>query len=241
MKWTHWGMVLLALLPILPATRAMATAQAPDIIVIDGKEYGLNTNPLDRYLSKLGDVAPRFEPSSSALWRGYIASWELEGGKLFLRKISVPRYGRSGDEKKPSDALRKVFPGEGEVVADWYSGALIIPDGKLVQYVHMGYGSTYERYIVSLIRNGEEKRRLRLSEQEFRQFRDSQFLKFKAGSAYQAMFDQLKSRQSEGDDMYSLSDEEIEQFIREFSAEEYLSLMENEGMAGMETDRQSLD
>ena len=38
--------------------------------------------------------------------------------------------------------------GRSEVLADWYTGVLVIPRGRQVSYVHMGYGSTYERYVL---------------------------------------------------------------------------------------------
>ena len=35
--------------------------------------------------------------------------------------------------EKPRDILRR----------DWYSGTIRLPQGKLLNYVHGGYGSTY--------------------------------------------------------------------------------------------------
>lgn len=236
MGWKRCFTVLLAIGIASWTGQAMATAQIPDVIVVDGKEHSLNTNPLDRHLHGLGDAAPKFEVTSTALWRGYIASWELKGGKLFLRSVSVPQYDPEGDEREPVEMLREIFPGEGEVVAEWYSGALIIPDGAMVEYVHMGYGSTYERYLVALVREGVETKRLRLSEREFRQYRDAQFWKFKASDAYKAMVADMKARQSGADSEYSLSDEQIDRFILEYSAEEYLSAVSDEDMVGTSPD-----
>lgn len=236
MNWKRCFPALLVIGSVLSAGPAMATAQIPDAIVVDGKEYSLNTNPLDRYLEGLGDAAPRFEATSTALWRGYIAGWELKDGKLFLRSISVPRYARKGGERKSVEMLRDLFPGDGEVMAGWYSGALIIPDGRMVEYVHMGYGSTYERYIVALVRKGIETKRLQLSEQEFRQYRDAQFWKFKASDAYRTMVEGMKARQSRDEPEYSLSDEQIDRFILEFSAEEYLSAVDDTDAAASDAD-----
>ena len=60
-------------------------------------------------------------------------------------------------EMRPFD-LAGIFPPEdesfvrdraGRVRADWYSGLLRVPDGELLDYVHMGYESLYasERFI----------------------------------------------------------------------------------------------
>lgn len=52
--------------------------------------------------------------------------------------------GRLEDGAKVTVAT--IFPGFPEkVFAQWYSGTLRIPQGELLKYVHMGYGSTYER------------------------------------------------------------------------------------------------
>ncbi|MDA7668775.1 hypothetical protein N8596_00735, partial [bacterium] len=45
-------------------------------------------------------------------------------------------------------------PPEAPVFADWYSGELRIPEGDMIQYVHGGYGTTYERDRLILIERG---------------------------------------------------------------------------------------
>ena len=43
---------------------------------------------------------------------------------------------------------------DGKVLAFWFSGDLTVPKGKLVEYVHMGYMSKYEKELVVSIENG---------------------------------------------------------------------------------------
>ena len=45
-------------------------------------------------------------------------------------------------------------PPEAPVFAEWYSGELRIPEGEMIQYVHGGYGTTYERDQLILIERG---------------------------------------------------------------------------------------
>src|SRR3546814_16055167 len=54
---------------------------------------------------------------------------------------------------------------------DWYSGALIVPDGKRTKYVHMGYGSSYERYQVLRIAAGRVVAHVKLSAGEFERYK----------------------------------------------------------------------
>lgn len=200
---------------------AHATAQAPDVILIDGKEYSLNTNPLDRYLAKLGDKAPRFEAPHTALWRGYVATWELAQGKLYLRKIEGHR-GRGTDAESGRalnvDGMKELFPDKSDIVADWYTGTLIIPDGEQVEYVHMGYGSTYAKYIVVSIKDGIETERHNLSREEFERFRDERFAKYKQTGEYKKQAADNKTGN------HSMPAEQFDQFLKEFEAERYLSV-----------------
>ena len=87
---------------------------------------------------------------SSANWRGYVATWEVSNSTLLLRKVDVEiRDPKSSDNEFKTierNVIADLFPDASHVVASWYSGALVIPRGKQVAYVHMGYGSTYERY-----------------------------------------------------------------------------------------------
>ena len=46
--------------------------------------------------------------------------------------------------EKPRDILRR----------DWYSGTIRLPQGKLLNYVHGGYGSTYEQDVLLHIELG---------------------------------------------------------------------------------------
>lgn len=200
---------------------AHATAQAPDVILIDGKEYSLNTNPLDRYLDKLGDKAPRFEAPHTALWRGYVATWELAQGKLYLRKVEGHRdLGNGADDagKLNVDGMKELFPDKSDVVADWYTGTLIIPNGEQVEYVHMGYGSTYAKYIVVSIKDGIETERHNLSLEEFERFRDERFARYKQTDAYKKQAADNKTGK------HSMPVEQFDQFLKEFEAERYLSV-----------------
>jgi hypothetical protein len=51
--------------------------------------------------------------------------------------------------------LGDLIPGaSGPVLANWYSGELCIPQGRMIEYVHVGYASRYERYLFIEIDKG---------------------------------------------------------------------------------------
>lgn len=61
---------------LLAPINARTTAQEPDVIVIDGKRYLLNTNPLQSQLQKSGWHPPANVSMRTSNWRGHIAEWE---------------------------------------------------------------------------------------------------------------------------------------------------------------------
>jgi len=60
---------------------------------------------------------------------------------------------KNSDTARVMKFLRKEFIA-GLIFASWYSGDLISPQGRLIQYVHMGYSSIYERELQCKIENG---------------------------------------------------------------------------------------
>jgi hypothetical protein len=139
------------------------------VLFMDGEEYSILTNPLEPYLALNPGKRPHAKVEWSDLWRGYIASWKIESEHLWLRKIEI----REGDAAalKLVDATQALFPGEREVPADWFTGYLVIPTGKLIEYVHMGYASTYKRYLILRIDQGVVTERRPMSAAQFRKFR----------------------------------------------------------------------
>jgi hypothetical protein len=86
----------------------------------------------------------------TALWRGYVGQWEISENRLYL--VGLEGKLRKGDTKA---SLETFFPGSPKrVLADWYSGEIRVPQGKLLDYVHGGYASTYEVDLFLSIKNG---------------------------------------------------------------------------------------
>lgn len=133
---------------------AMATAQIPDRIRIGTAQEALFAHPLGPQLKKpevWERLAPLLSASCSASWRGYMADWELREDKLYLVALHVDPCNRE-PRAVPLDTL---LPGStGPVHASWFSGRLVIPRGKEIEYVHMGYESRFERYLLIEVRDG---------------------------------------------------------------------------------------
>ena len=47
------------------------------------------------------------------------------------------------------------FPDQsGPVFAGWFSGLLLVPLGRHLQYLHLGYESRFERYLLLTVESG---------------------------------------------------------------------------------------
>ena len=145
-------MLLVITLLIVPVS-AWATAQFPDNLIYEGKTVGIHSNPLEQYFNK--DHPKPIEwmnYTCSAIWRGYVATWEIKNNMLYLVKIVEGTCSKDA----PEIPLSKLFPGKKPpIFADWYSGTLIVPQGKTINYVHMGYESTYENELHMTIKKGK--------------------------------------------------------------------------------------
>ena len=122
------------------------TAQLRERLLYKGKLYGMTTEPLKSYLASKQEIC--FVSRSSACWRGYFSTWELRSSSLFIIKLNAFLK-----DSKEVD-LNYLFPGKNEVFADWFTGDIIVPHGKLLQYVHMGYQSIYEKEFILSFNNG---------------------------------------------------------------------------------------
>ena len=124
------------------------TAQFSERVSFEGQQVALLSNPLNDYFA-LGGSDPGFESTSTALWRGYIGTGEILNDRLYL--VGLRGTLKSGDEA----SMESVFPGfTDRVFAHWFSGRLRIPQGKRLEYVHMGYASTYERDVLLTLQKG---------------------------------------------------------------------------------------
>ncbi len=207
-------MLLLGCLVI--SQNLLATAQVSDSVQIDGKFYALNTNPLNKHPQLDGWKPPTDSVSSTANWRGYVASWEIKDGKLLLTDITITYLNKKTDEYERR-SIAGDFVDVVPAPATWYSGALIIPDGKLVNYVHMGYGSTFSHYLIFQIDEGNVTGSQSLSQTEFEVYRDKKFEEFKKSEEFHKAFAETAKGEN------SMNAEMALKFLKEFYSETYLA------------------
>jgi hypothetical protein len=118
-----------------------------------GDTVAIFSNPLEQYFEQTGkrELIDFVGCGSTACWRGYKAIWEIKNDSLFLRQITSC-HKDCGLEIKNAD-LKKMF-GTDNVFANWFNGKIVIPQGKQVKYIHMGYASIYERELHITFKDG---------------------------------------------------------------------------------------
>jgi hypothetical protein len=124
------------------------TAQFSEILHYKGEQLSMRVTPLSDYFVLMG-LKPDFRICSTACWRCYVGEWDITLDRLYLIGISA-HY-----EDDTEVTLGSLFPGyDSRVFAHWYSGVLSISQGDLVEYVHMGFASVYERDLLISVEQG---------------------------------------------------------------------------------------
>jgi len=204
-------LTVVILILAIATSSAFATAQHPDKILYDGQEYILHTNPMEPYFAEHPDLKPETDFPNTALWRGYVATFAFKANLLMLEDIEVQISVERGEEEYPykwKSVLGEVVP-EGEILkVDWFTGILVLPYGERVQYVHMGYGSTYSDYILLEVMNGRLTGQRTLDHDQYKDFKEKQFQAYKKTKAYKQQVAELKKLGG--------SREFVDSFLRDF-------------------------
>jgi len=194
---------------VLICTKTFGTAQIPDKIIFEGKTYRLHSNPLEIYFEKHSDQRPQGGIMSTALWRGYVATYTIENDELIVKDIEIQISEEVNGKYTYSwkSVIDEVFANMEDRKVTWYSGILILPHGRIKNYVHMGYGSIYSKYILLEVEQGNLKEHRKYKGREFVKFKDRQFEVYKQSDEYKETVAELLEDQNN-------SEEFIEGFLR---------------------------
>ena len=123
------------------------TAQVTETLIYKEQKLSMCDEPLALWMSKNREKC-NFGMMSTACWRGYFGTWKIIDNHLYLIELSA--RGEDGKDIYLDD----LFPDQDKVFAHWFSGEVRCPEGKLLDYVHMGFASTYERDIFLTFKKG---------------------------------------------------------------------------------------
>jgi hypothetical protein len=121
------------------------TAQLHELLLLDGEWTSM------AFVPPLPEGHPRIAVASeerqklappvifsTACWRRYRGTWEVRDGRLSLLAI------------EGSFELTGAAP----LFADWVSGVLRVPRGRVIKYVHMGFESVFEEELHIVVEAG---------------------------------------------------------------------------------------
>jgi hypothetical protein len=207
---------LVILVFLLQGFYLFATAQVPDILIYNGETYELTVNPMEAYFNRFPEKRPPFTITS--LWRGYVATFEIIQNELWV--IDIKKYESERIDGKYItryvSIINECLDGQERMKIDWFNGVLVLPQGRIVNYVHMGYASTYEHYTILEIQNGIFRRELNMNNRQYVEFRERQFEHYRQTEAYRQLIERIKGI----DDL----EEEIEKFLKIYIIE-YLEMI----------------
>ncbi|MDR1251050.1 MAG: hypothetical protein LBK62_02675 [Treponema sp.] len=168
-------------------------------------------NPMETYFNKFPEKRPPMP--HTALWRGYVATFEIIQNELWV--IDIEKYESEIIDGKYSSKyvsiINQCLDGKDRMKVDWFNGLLVLPQGELVDYVHMGYGSTYEYYTLIEIENGNYLREFNLNNEQYTKYRNAQYEIYKRTEEYREIFDQLNDG--------TMPEEMLEYFIKIYGIE----------------------
>ncbi|MUV15491.1 hypothetical protein [Noviluteimonas gilva] len=194
---------------------AAATLQQRETIAIDGDTAELRVYPLAAWVEQHPGVIPD-EIYSTNRFRGYVGHWMLVDGRLELARIDVMFNGPSKrmwmlvctdlefeNCKKTRtsmpmfedrDILPTLFPGHTRVVADWYSGTLVIERGPSAEFVGYADTSLTERCTLVFIDHGRETKRYDFDARQFDRYRLARFRQYQLTPEYAQKMRELAGR-----------------------------------------------
>jgi hypothetical protein len=120
------------------------TAQIHETLILNGEETAMDFCPPlpanDPRIVEIDEEARDRESIlfSTACWREYMGTWEIKDSTFYLVNLEG----------------RLKLASESPIFADWFTGVLRIPQGDILHYVHMGFGTVYEKELHIKIEDG---------------------------------------------------------------------------------------
>lgn len=167
------------------ATHGLATVQAPDYLFYEGKEYPLQTSPLEHFFEKNSELRPISEVLTSDNCRGYVATFLIKHRLLLLTDIVIIR--RDSNEEfgyREMSVLSHVFPSHEQLKLKWYSGLLIVPEFPRTGDLPFTAPPTPDHYLLFKVTNGAVARKVIMTPNEFLSFKKRQFAEYRKSDEY---------------------------------------------------------
>jgi len=134
------------------------TPQKPDKVLYKNKTYYLAlhwsySSPLEIYYYKKYSKSP-FTMTSTANYRGFIATWIIKNNHLFLSKVKTRKYNVKLDYLFDKHQIKN-----NKVKANWFTGYISIQSNKIIKYHKSSYSTKfytveYAKHLILYIKKG---------------------------------------------------------------------------------------
>lgn len=213
-------------------------------MIVEGQSAPVLATPLAPWISDHSGKAPTGNVAVPTGQRSYIATWEVVGRRLLLRRVEVVDGERTGkvtrvapvkDKDGTSVAAAKrrqrqwvmtlrdvradLFPDVNEVVATWYTGALVVPRDEVVTQVGSRLVVDYLRYTLYDVRAGNVVQQKTVSAEDYLELCKERFLGFKKTQAYRQKMSERTPLLGAWDAEQSLFESEVERYLFPDAAE----------------------
>jgi hypothetical protein len=130
-----------------PLNKYFTHSQLKESLVFQGKEVAMECDPLSQYFSQLKSP-PRFLSTCKSNERGYLGKWAILKNELHLIEfIGVL-------ERNVEVTLEYLFPEKHHVFAEWFTGEIVLNQGKLLALKSENHPAVYEKDIHLEFANG---------------------------------------------------------------------------------------
>ena len=164
-----------------------ATRQIPDRVHLDSKLYHISefSNYLmDSYFKKFPGKIPRSGVRSTALRRGYVATYELKENILVLKDIQIKIQVKNKREPfEMKSVLEDIVPKGETLKIDWFTGILVLPHGN-----QKNLYPNYSNYILLEIKEGKLTDRRDFTNAQWKLFKRIQHFEYKKTENYKKHF-----------------------------------------------------
>jgi hypothetical protein len=129
----------------------MVTPQQSEVLRCRGREFAMRDFPLNECTCpQVRERIGQIQMVSTALWRGYPGIWAIKAGRLWLESIEatvqLTGVAANGDQQFAERGLSWLFPDvAGPVPADWSTGTIESPRGRVYRTSMFGCQSSYVR------------------------------------------------------------------------------------------------
>lgn len=176
------------------------TQQIRDKLIYEGETYDINQEILERYFRAFPEKKPEVKGILTSLWRGYVATFEIQEKQLFVKKFEMLAPPDLHFEERELDFLG--MPGN---KFSWYSGLIRIDDYKGI-WNREEADATFE-YLE--IYKGDLLRKRVMNYDELQAFKEKQYAYFKTTLFYEQAKAAIRKSNP------NVREERIEEIIRQ--------------------------